>query len=68
LDAVTELRASKVPPPPDPFGGYDEWKHAKNIAHEVYEVLVRSEPDPHATFIASDAPDGEADDEADDDI
>ncbi|NUL03186.1 hypothetical protein HRW07_08015 [Streptomyces lunaelactis] len=67
-DAATALKDSPVSPPPHPFGSHEEWEHVKSSAHQVYDILVKHEPDPQAGFIASEAPeDGEDDEYAEDD-
>ncbi|SOB83181.1 hypothetical protein [Streptomyces sp. 1331.2] len=61
-EAAAELQASTVSPPPHPFGSHDEWKKAKDAAHEAYITLVKNEPDTQAGFIDSDDPDSDEDD------
>ncbi|MGX1490342.1 hypothetical protein [Streptomyces tendae] len=65
-DAATALENSHVLPPPHPFGTYEEWERIRNIAHQIYEVLVRKRPDPDEGFISSAAPEEHDDSEYDD--
>ncbi|PPI95204.1 hypothetical protein C5E46_19755 [Nocardia nova] len=64
-DAATHLKASKVTPPPGPFGTYEEWKRQKEIARGIFEILVASEP--VETFFASKMPEDDSD-ESDPDL
>ncbi|MFF7545726.1 hypothetical protein ACFZCU_19170 [Streptomyces canus] len=63
-DAATALKSSPVSPPPHPFGSHEEWEKTKNTAGQVYDIIVKHEPDPSGGFIASEAP-GDEDDEDD---
>lgn len=60
-DAASALEGSAVSPPPHPFGTHEEWERTRNTAHQVYEMLVRAEPDPEEGFMASSSP-GESED------
>ncbi|GHF24570.1 hypothetical protein GCM10010218_01400 [Streptomyces mashuensis] len=64
-DAATALKNSPVSPPPHPFGMYEEWERTRNTAHQVYEILVRAEPDPEEGFISSTDPEEDEDAEHD---
>ncbi|MFD8695386.1 hypothetical protein [Kitasatospora purpeofusca] len=58
-DAATQLKASKVSPPPHPFGAHEDWTKARDAAHNVYVALVQNEPDTQAGFMDSEDPDSE---------
>ncbi|MFB8000465.1 hypothetical protein ACFC4G_47995 [Streptomyces sp. NPDC056002] len=68
-DAASTLDSSTVSPPPHPFGTHEEWERSRNTAHQVYEILVRAEPDPGEGFISSSSPGEDEGEETDyDDI
>jgi hypothetical protein len=60
-DAASSLESSTVSPPPHPFGTHEEWERSRNTAHQVYEMLVKAEPDPDEGFIASTSPEQDDD-------
>lgn len=65
-DAASSLESSTVSPPPHPFGTHEEWERTRNTAHQVYEILVKAEPDPDEGFISSTSPEQDEDQEYDD--